>query len=139
MPVNPLLGEAPLKLKDGRQLVLVLKFSGLVAAEQAYCQPLHILGLHVAAGYAGAYVAMLYGALRKHHDEIDYDEAAEIFAANDEAVRKALTKADRLAYPDPTGDRKPGNRRPGNSSGRNGAKPGSTRKASGTKPRAASR
>lgn len=132
-------GDVPMKLKDGRRLTLNLKFSGLVAAERAYGQPLHILGLHVAAGFAGAYCAMLFGALQKHHDDIDLDEASEIFAANDLAARKALVAADKAAYPDPTGDKKPGNRRPGTSSGRSGARPALIPKASGTKARAASR
>lgn len=133
--LNPVKGEVPLKLKDGRSLVLLLNFSGLVAGEAAYGQPLHILGLHVAAGFAGAYRAMLFGALQRHHPDIDLDAAGEIFAENDVAVRKALIAADKAAYPDPTGDKKPGNRRPGNSSGRSGAKPSSRPKASGTKRR----
>lgn len=135
---NATKGEAVLTLPDEREFVLVLDFEALAAAERLYGAPIAQVTIDAGAGFIGALRAMLYGALRKHHAGVTPEEAGRIFSADGRAAQRALEEASKLAYPEPTEGEKSGNARPGNSSGRNGAKQGSTRKGSGSKPRARS-
>lgn len=140
---NVVKGEVPLKLKDGRVLTLVLDFEAFVVAEQLAGKPLHLLAVDVALGFLGGKRAMLYGAMRRHHPEIEPEDVGAMFAANELAINKALSAADQASFPDATEDKKPGKApampRRGRNSGASGAKPGSNPTRSGAQPRAASR
>lgn len=140
---NAVKGEAVLKLADGRELTLVLDFEAFVSAESAYGKPIAQLTVDARAGFIGALRAMLFGALRAHHSDIDVRGAGEIMQADAAAADAAMEAAARRAYPDadPEGDKEPGKARPprGKASGGNGAKSAKTTKPSGGKPRARSR
>lgn len=133
---NPLKGEVPLVLKDGRAFTLVMDFEALVQAEAAYGKPMAQLMADALAGFVGASRAILFGALRTRHPEIGMRAAGEMFASDGAAVEAALEAASAAAFPPPaTGDKEPGNARAGTISGGSGAKPGSTPPPSGKRRR----
>lgn len=126
---NPLLGETPLALSDGRELVLVLDFEALIEAEAAYGKPMAALMADALTGFIGASRAILYGALRAKHPEIGLREAGAMLASDGAAVEAALDAASAAAYPEAAegGDKAnppPASAPAGSSSGRSGAKPG---------------
>lgn len=132
--MNPLKGEAPLKLKDGREYTLVLDFEALVEAENAFGKPLPIIMAEASQGFMGAIRALLFGALRARQPDITAVEAAGIIMTDFDAVGAALQAATDVAFPKSEG-RESGNPA-GTTSGASGAKRASTRKPSG-KPRPA--
>lgn len=136
--MNPMKGDARLVLSDERELRLVLDFDALVSAETAYGKPLARLMADAAGGFIGAVRALLLGALSRHHPEITPDEAAEIIMSDFDAVGDAMQAATEAAFPTAEGKKSGNAPRAGKASGRNGVKPASTRKPSGTKPRARS-
>lgn len=136
--MNPVKGEALLRLSDKRELTLVLDFDALVSAETAYGKPLAKLMADAAGGFIGAVRALLLGALSRYHPEITPAEAARIIMSDFDAVGDAMQAATESAFP-PAEGKKSGNAPPaGKASGGNGVKQASTRKPSGTKPRARS-
>lgn len=143
--MNALKGEAPLVLKDGRSFTLVLGFAAYAAAERQYRKPFPEIMVEAQAGYMGAQAALLLGALQVHHPgELSAEEAGEMLISETDAVIAAISEAMELATPKAdgreSGDRETGKaRRAGTSSGASGAKPVSTRTASGGKPRARSK
>lgn len=123
--MNPVLGEAALKLKDGRTLTLVLDFEALVAAETAYGKPLAQTLADANAGFVGATRSLLFGTLQAKHPEMSLREATSIFMSDGEAVSAALEAASIAAYPaeDKESGKAPAARpRRGKNSGSNGAK-----------------
>jgi hypothetical protein len=136
--VNPLKGEAPLKLGDGREFIFQLDFEALVEAEQAYGKPLPRLMADASQGYVGAVRALLLGGLRRHHPDFTADDATAIILTDFEAVANGMMAAVDAAFPKAEG-KESGNAVPtGPTSGRDGAKAGSTRTPSGGKRRAPS-
>jgi hypothetical protein len=137
--MNPIKGEAPLVLSDGRTYTVVLDFEALVEAETLYGKPLPTLMADAAIGFVGAVRALLFGALRARHPDITAVDTAQIIMTDFDAVGAALQGATDNGFPKAEG-KKPGNARPaGKTSGRNGAKQGSTQNPSGARPRARSR
>jgi len=138
--MNPVKGEVPLKLKDGREFVLVMDFEALVSAEAAYRKPLGELMDDVTSGFVGAIRAMLFGALRAKHPKLTLADATSIFMADNDAVTAALEQAATASFPAPDGSEGGnGENPPGSGSGPSGVKPASIRKPSGHKPRARSK
>lgn len=139
--VNPVKGEVPLKLADGRELTLVLDMEAMIVAEELYRKPVEYVLADAMVGFTGALRAILYGMLRAHHSEVTPSEALEMFVANKEVVARAFEQASKAAKASKDGEDKerPGPRQRGASSGRSGAKQDSTRKASGGQPRARSK
>lgn len=137
---NPVKGEVALKLGDGREFVLVLDMEALVEAEGAYGKPLQQMMQDASAGFVGAIRAMLYGALRAKHPEVNLRDASELFRTDMDAVSSALANVSATAFPKAGGgtEGKEPAHPPGNGSGLNGAKPASTRKRSGAQPPALS-
>ena len=90
---NFIKGEAPLKLKDGREFTLVFDMEALVEAESAYGKPLNQLMTDAQRGFVGAIRAMLFGALQTNHPEITPRDALAIFTSDTDAVQKALEAA----------------------------------------------
>ena len=133
--MNPLKGETPLVLADGRTLTLAMDFHALVVAERAYGKPLAQTLADGMAGFVGASVAIFFGALQTHQPRMTLAEAEAIFGSDGEAVQAALDAASEAAYPKAAEDREVGNApakpRAGKNSGRSGAKSGSTRTGSG--------
>lgn len=139
---NPLKGEVPLTLADGRELLLVLDFHALVVAERAYGKPMPEMLADALRGFVGATTAILFGALQSRQPTVTQGEAEALFASDGEAVQRALDAASDAAFPPAPGkagdtaeDRKAGNAaaraRAGKSSGASGAKAGSSRTRSG--------
>lgn len=123
--MNPVKGEVPLTLSDGREVVLVFDMEALIEAEAAYDKPLPSLMLDLAGGYMRAGRAMLFGALRSRHPEISMRDAGEMFRADATVINTALERALLAAFPEASaqeGEESP--RPPGKNSGRSGAKRG---------------
>ena len=136
VPVNPIRGEVPLVLPDGRELLLVMDFEGLIAGEALYGKRMPEMIVDASAGMIGAVRALLFGALRTHHPEITPREAGELVRDHGELIADAIERADAAATPPATGaEGGDGANPPGKPSGASGAKPGSARKRSGGKPR----
>lgn len=124
---NRIKGEVPLKLRDGRELIVVLDHEALIEAEAAYGKSLQALIADAAAGFMGASRALLYGALHSHHPDLSLKDAAKILFENAETAGAALSQAYEASMPDPSKASAEGNgeaKRPaGKTSGANGAKP----------------
>jgi hypothetical protein len=135
---NPIKGEVPLKLDDGREFVLVLDMEALVEAEAAYGRPLARMMADAQLGFVGAIRAMLFGALRYKHPETTLRDASTLFAEHPDAISDALEAATEAAMP--TSEGKEGANPPpvGKNSGPSGAKPARNPKPSGGQRRKAS-
>ena len=122
--MNPVKGEVPLKLSDGREFVLVLDFEALVEAESAYGKPLAQVMADAATGFVGATRALLYGALRAKHPAVTLRDASALFLEHSDEVSAALEKAATAAIPDKaSAEGNVGKPRRGKTSGASGAKP----------------
>lgn len=123
--MNPIKGEVPLKLSDGREFTLVLDFEALVEAEAVYGKPLARVMADASAGFVGASRALLYGALKAKHPATTLRDASALFLGHAGAVSEALESAATAAFPDSASAEgnvgKPSP--PGRRSGRSGAKP----------------
>lgn len=134
---NPIKGEVPLTLQDGREFTLLLDAEAFVEAEVAYGKPMHRLLQDSVQGFLSAGRAVLYGALRCHHRDISLREASDILLKHRETVTAALEEAINAVLLDPSeGGNEPNPPQPkvapnGKTSGGNGAKSGSSRKRSG--------
>jgi len=130
---NSIKGEVPLRLADGREFTLVFDMEALIEAEGAYGKPLQVVLSDAEEGFMGDIRAMLYGALRSRHPDVQLKDVSSLLADNTEAITKALTEAHKASQPSTTGASAEGNVSPqvGKNSGVSGAKRGSTRKASG--------
>ena len=129
---NPIKGEVPLKLSDGREFVLVLDMEALVEAETAYRKPLAQLMADASAGFVGASRALLYGAMRAHHPSVTLRDASAMFMQHGEEVSQALSDAAEAAMPEASSAEGNVEKPPrGPTSGGSGAKPASSRKRSG--------
>ncbi len=123
---NPVKGEVPLVLKDGRYFSIVLDMEALVEAESAYGKPLGKLMADAAQGFMGATAAVLQGALSRHH-QVTRGEVLAMLGTDQEAVTDALSKAGEAAFPEVSagGNVSGAPAKPrGKSSGRSGAKRG---------------
>ena len=122
--MNPIRGETPLKLSDGRTMTLVMDMEALVEAETAYGKPLQQMMADASQGFIGASRALLYGALRAKQPGMTLREASALFMTDPDAASEAIAAAVEAGFPDAAGDKKPGNdkRRAGKTSGGSGAK-----------------
>lgn len=129
---NPVKGEVPLVLADGREFILVLDFEALIEAESAYRKPMPLVLAEALQGFVGANRALLFGALRARHPRMTLGDAAALLQSDGETVSEALTAAAEAGFPEASktedGD---GKNPPGAISGASGAKPGSIRTRSG--------
>lgn len=124
--MNPVLGEAALKLRDGRTFTLVLDFEAMVAAESAYGKPIAQTLDDADKGFLGATRSLLFGTLRAHHPDVTLQDATAIYVGNGNEVVSALEAASAASRAKRAEDKEPGKARPrrGKSSGSNGAKRG---------------
>ena len=125
--MNPIKGETPLVLSDGREFTLIMDMEALVQAEEAYGKPLRVLMEQAQAEFIGAVRALLYGALRTKHEDLTLRDASEILMADQDAVRNALEEATKRGFPDASAQ--PEGKQAGNAK----APRGKTSRASGTK------
>ena len=150
---NAVKGETPLVLEDGRRFTLLGDHEALILASVAYgagiAQLLADIQPEMDEGgepvgepnYAGLR-AMLFGMLNAFHPKVTLREASSILLVELPVVTEAVAAALENALPEKPAaaeDREAGNapvpRPDGKTSGASGAKPGSTRKASGGRPR----
>lgn len=125
--MNPLKGEAELRLADGRSFTLVMDFDALVLAERVYDKPLELTLSDAVAGFTGALHALLLGGLKRHNPAITTEQAQEILMTERMAVIDALTRAMAASQPEPREGDNRGNAKPrrgGKRSGGSGAKRG---------------
>lgn len=163
--MNPLKGETPLRLSDGREFTLVLDHEALIQAGTAYgqgikrlfrdLQPLRnedgspaldedgspLPGPHSEA----ALRALLFGALTAKHPRATLRDASEIMFADMDAVGEAIQVAGKASGLMGDDGKEGGRETPdpqttglGINSGASGAKPDSNPKPSGGKRRARS-
>ena len=92
---NRLYGEARLMLADERELTLRFDFNALCEAEDAADTSTEAMMKSLAGGSPRLRLAraLLYGALRHYHPEINLEDAGELFMSDSEVVSKALGEA----------------------------------------------
>lgn len=140
---NTLKGETPLTLADGREFTLLCDMEALVGVEALTGKPLPMVIRQAGEGFWSATAAIAQAAFARFHPEIAREDVLAMLRTDRAALEEALTEALKHAFGDPDSDAgdAEGNapKRPrGKSSGRNGAKQGSTPKRSGGRRRAAS-
>ena len=128
MAANPVKGETPLVLGDGRAFTLVLDHEALLGIEQTYGKPLPRVMADASEGFLSAVTAIAQAAFARHHPEVTRGEIAEMVMGKDEeALSAALSAAVETAFP----SKKPAGNAPapkaeqplrGKTSGRSGAK-----------------
>lgn len=150
MVANPVKGEAPLVLTDGREFTLVADHAGLVKAAQAYSGSTKLQKLmsdmqpevdakgQLVLDEDGdpvkdtmpATAAFLFGLFDAYHPDVTQRDALNILLAEQEVVTEAISQAVASGFPDMVKG-KPGNepapkaKSPrGKTSGRSGAKSG---------------
>lgn len=123
MAANPVKGEAPLVLSDGRRFTLVLDMEALVDAESAYGKPMAKMMGDASQGFMGATAALLQGALARHNP-MSRGDVLEMLRTDANAVTEALSKASETAFPEATEGNaaKAASPQAGKTSGRSGAK-----------------
>lgn len=121
---NPVKGETPLYLSDGRQLTLVLDFAARVAMEETLDMSFMQVAERASSGWQSAIRALFWGSLQRHHPEISLAEAGEILDTDLNTVMAAITEAgQRAAQPEDAGNGIKGPPRPrGKTSGAAGVK-----------------
>lgn len=134
---NPVRGEAELKIGD-RTFILAMDMEALIVGESVYGKPMDQLMKDAKAGFVGATRAIFLGALATHHPEVTKEDAIALLQSHGKEIGKALNVAGSLAWPDRSKDPRgtedgDDSNPPGKSSGRGGARQGSTRKASSGK------
>lgn len=123
---NPIKGEVPLVLADGRKLTLILDMEALVDAESAYGKPMGKMLADAGEGFVGATVALLIGAAARRNP-ISRGEALEMLRVDAGAVGQALQAAVAASHEDVSAGGNaaaPAAHPAGKSSGRSGAKRG---------------
>lgn len=128
---NPIKGQTPLVLSDGREFTLVLDHEAMLGIEQAYGKPLPKVMAEAQEGFLSAIAAIAQAAFTRFHPDITRSDVIQIvMSENREAVTAALGQAADNAFPEAkpeVGNATPksGKSKPrGKTSGRNGAKRG---------------
>lgn len=99
---NPVKGQAPLVLTDGREFKLVLDMEAMVEAESRYGKPLAKLMTDAREGFMGALAALLMGALSRFHPNLTRSEALDLIRTDADKVTDSLTAAAEAAFPEAT-------------------------------------
>lgn len=123
---NPVKGETPLVLSDGRAFTLVLDMEALVSVEDATGKPLSQIMSEAGRGFMTAQAAIAVAAFSRHHPDVTRGDVLEmLFSEDQSAVADALGKATEAAFPKANAEGNvPAKRQGGKNSGRNGAKRG---------------
>jgi hypothetical protein len=122
---NPIKGEMPLKLSDGREFVLLSGTTALAEAEGVYGKPAHDIAADAQAGYMGAIRALFYGMLKRKQPSMTLDDAGDLLDQFFGEIEIAMEAAAKAAAAKQTEDRKSANPpkpRRGKTSGANGVK-----------------
>lgn len=121
---NPIKGEVPLKLSDGREFVLVFGPTAMAVAEDVSGKPLPEIGAAAEKGFFGALLALFYGMLKARHPSMTYDEAGQIAIDYPDEIRAALDRAAERGLPDQEPEGKKGANPRSKNSGHSGSKKG---------------
>lgn len=125
---NPVKGEVPLVLSDGRAFTLVLDMEALLSIETAVNKPLGQVMAEAGAGFMSSVAAVAQAAFARNHPDVTRAEILEVlFSEDKEALSDALGAATEAAFGKPSAAgnvqaAKPPKRQPGKNSGSNGAK-----------------
>lgn len=122
---NPVKGETPLVLKDGREFTLVLDMEAMLSIEDATGKPLPKVMAQAGEGFMSATAAIAQAAFARHHPDITRSDVLQIMQSDADALTDALGKAADAAFPQAqAGNGKaPKAKTPrGKTSGRSGAK-----------------
>jgi hypothetical protein len=121
---NPVKGEVPLKLSDGRDFALVLDMEAMLSVEQNYGKPLPKVMADASEGYLSAIAAIAQAAFIRFHPEVTRSDVLDIMMSDRDALVDALSKASDAAFPDAKPSTEGNAPRPrGKASGSSGAKP----------------
>lgn len=124
---NPVKGETPLVLSDGREFTLVLDMEAMLSVEDATDKPLAKVMQRASEGFMSAIAAIAQAAFARHHPEVTRADVLAMITEDQAALDDALSRASEAAFPqDKAGNAKapkPKTQR-GKSSGRSGAKQG---------------
>lgn len=121
---NPVKGETPLVLADGREFTLVLDMEAMLSIEDETGKPLPQVMKMAQEGFMTAMAAIARAAFQRSHPDTTRADVLEILRTDQEALAEALGSAAEHAFPQ---DRKAGNvgkRQAGKSSGGSGASKG---------------
>lgn len=90
---NPLKGEAEATLEDGRTLRLVFNANAWIAAEEVLGKTTPEILAEIASEKASLKTqrAIVWAGLRKHHPEIEIEEAGDLLVELAEAMSRGLT------------------------------------------------
>jgi hypothetical protein len=122
---NPVKGEVPLKLSDGREFVLVLDMEAMLSIESIMGKPLPKVLEMAGAGFLSATAAVAQAAFSRHHPEVSRAEVLEMIRTDSAALTEAIALAVEKGFPDATEGKKgatPRRAPRGKPSGRSGAK-----------------
>ena len=123
---NPVKGEAPLKLADGREFKLVLDMEAMIEAEEVSDRPLPEIMQRAQKGYMGAIATITQAAFLRNHPAIERSDIIAMLQTDQEAVTAAMMQAAKSAFPEPEEEDEGNGKTPprGKRSGRSGAKRG---------------
>jgi hypothetical protein len=124
---NPVKGEAPLVLRDGRQFTLVLDMEALLSVEEATGKPLPQVMAMAGQGFMTAMAAIAQAAFARHHPDLTRADVLAMMTSDQDALSDALNRASETGFPQQSvgGKGGPPPAKPrGKRSGRSGAKPG---------------
>lgn len=124
---NPVKGETPLVLADGREFTLVLDMEAMLTVEDATDRPLPVVMKRAAAGFMGDTIALAHAAFTRLHPDVTRQDVTAIMGSDAEALTAALSKAAELAFPQAQEGNGPAPAKKahhGKNSGRSGAKRG---------------
>lgn len=122
---NPVKGETPLVLSDGREFTLVLDMEAMLSVEDATDKPLSKVMQRASEGFMSAIAAIAQAAFARHHPEVSRADVLAMITEDQAALTDALSRASEAAFPqDKAGNAKAPKAKTqrGKSSGRSGAK-----------------
>lgn len=88
---NPLKGEAELVLGDGRAFTLRFDYDGLCSAQKASGLPFGKMAAELGEGASmETMLGLLRGGLKRHHPEVDVEDAQAMLVADFQACMEAI-------------------------------------------------
>lgn len=125
MAANPVKGQTPLVLSDGREFTLALDMEAMLSIEDSTGKPLPKVMAQAGEGFMSATAAIAQAAFARNHPDVSRADVLAIMGSDGDRLAEALGKAADAAFPKDDG--KPGNApkaQRGKTSGRSGVKRG---------------
>lgn len=122
---NPVKGQTPLVLSDGREFTLVLDMEAMLSVEDATGKPLPVVMKQAGEGFMSATASIAQAAFARHHPEVTRSDVLAIMTSDGDTLAEALGKASEAAFPkEKAGNAPKAKAQRGKTSGRSGAKRG---------------